>query len=90
MRQFNAIQSNSCLRALSVTWCYHSENMTENVNVCFEVHVEKKLKTLTMNKSESFCYIYFRHRRKKFCYLGAYSHTNSFDQKRVFEILRKK
>ena len=28
--------------------------MTENVHVCFEVHIEKKLKTLTINRSESF------------------------------------
>ena len=41
--------------------------MTENVHVCFEVHIEKKMKTLTVNKSESFSLIYFRHRRKKFC-----------------------
>ena len=40
--------------------------MIENVNVCFEVHIEK-LKTLTINKSESFCLIYFKHCRKKLC-----------------------
>ena len=28
--------------------------MTENVHVCFEVHIEKNLKTLTMNKNGSF------------------------------------
>ena len=32
MRQFNKIKSKSCLRA---------ENMTENVHVCFKVHIEK-------------------------------------------------
>ena len=64
--------------------------MTENVNVCFEVHIEKRLKTFTINKSESFFLIYFRHRRKKFCQLGAYSNTKSFDQDRVFDILCKK
>ena len=57
----------------------HFEYMTENVHVCFEVHIEKKLKTLTINESESFCLI--------FLYLGAYSDTKSFHQKRVLEIL---
>ena len=38
MRQFNAIKRESCLKALGVT---HSKNMIENVNVCFEVHIEK-------------------------------------------------
>ena len=33
--------------------CNHFENMTENVHVCFEVHIEKKLKTLTINKKVS-------------------------------------
>ena len=37
----------------------------------------------------SFCLIYFRHCRKKFCYLGAYSNTKCFHQKRVLEILCK-
>ena len=63
MRQFNAIKSKNYLRALGFN---HFENMTENVHVCFEVHI-KKLETLTINKSESFCLIYLRHRRKKFC-----------------------
>ena len=64
--------------------------MIENVIVCFEVHTEKKLKTLTMNKSESFCLICFRQCRKKLCQLGVYSNTKSFHQERVFEILCKK
>ena len=63
--------------------------MTENVHVCFEVHIEK-MKTLTINKSGSFCLIYFRHLRKKFCQLGTYSNTKSFNQKRVLEILCRK
>ena len=54
--------------------CNHFENMTENFHVCFE---ENKLEKITINKSKSFCLIYFRHRRKKFCYLGAYSNTKS-------------
>ena len=64
--------------------------MIENINVCFEVHIEKKMKTLTINKSESFCLIYFRHCRKKLCQLGVYSNIKSFHQERVFEILCKK
>ena len=52
--------------------------MTENVHVRFEVHIEKKLKTVTINKSEPFCLMYFGHRRKKFCWLGAYSNTKVF------------
>ena len=65
--------------------------MIENVNVCFEeVHIEKKLKTLTINKRESFCPLYFRHCMKKLCQLGVYSSIKSFHQKHVFEILCKK
>ena len=37
VRQFNAIKKKSCLRALGVTIL---KNMIENVNVCFEVHIE--------------------------------------------------
>ena len=79
VRQFSTIKSKNC----------HFENVAENVHVCFEVHI-KKLKTLTMNKNGCFCPIYFRHRRKKFCWVGAYNNTKSIHQKGILEILCKK
>ena len=38
VRQFNAVKSKCCLMQSSV--CNYFENMTENVHVCFQVHVE--------------------------------------------------
>ena len=71
-------------------WSYNTGKWSRTPNYNTTGTYRKKLKTLTINESESFCLIYFRHCRKKLCQLGVYSNTKSFHQKRVFEILCKK